>query len=60
VAPTWPDAAVPQQLHPDLAVDDLDAADERAIALGAHHLDTREKFLVYADPVGRPFCLCCW
>ena len=60
VAPTWPDPAVQQQFHLDLAVDDLDAAHERAIALGAHHLDTQQKFRVYADPVGHPFCLCSW
>jgi catechol 2,3-dioxygenase-like lactoylglutathione lyase family enzyme len=60
VSPQWPDAEVQQQMHLDLAVDDLDAAHERAIALGARHLDTQEKFRVYADPVGHPFCLCCW
>jgi predicted enzyme related to lactoylglutathione lyase len=60
VAPTWPDPAVQQQMHLDLAVDDLGAAHERAIALGARHLDTQEKFRVYADPVGHPFCLCAW
>jgi catechol 2,3-dioxygenase-like lactoylglutathione lyase family enzyme len=59
-APTWPGPAVPQQVHLDLAVDDLDAAHERALALGARHLDSQEKFRVYADPVGHPFCLCCW
>lgn len=60
VAPTWPDATVQQQFHLDLAVDDIDAAHQRAIALGARHLDTKEKFRVYADPVGHPFCLCSW
>jgi predicted enzyme related to lactoylglutathione lyase len=60
VAPTWPGPAVQQQLHLDLAVEDLDAAHERAITLGARHLDTQEKFRVYADPVGHPFCLCSW
>jgi catechol 2,3-dioxygenase-like lactoylglutathione lyase family enzyme len=60
VAPTWPHSAVQQQLHLDLAVDDIDAAHERAIALGARPLDTQEKFRVYADPVGHPFCLCSW
>ena len=58
VAPTWPHPAVQQQLHIDLAVDDMDAAHDRAIALGARHLDTQESFRVYADPVGHPFCLC--
>jgi catechol 2,3-dioxygenase-like lactoylglutathione lyase family enzyme len=60
VVPTWPDAAVQQQMHLDLAVDDIEAAHERAISLGARHLDTQEKFRVYADPVGHPFCLCGW
>jgi predicted enzyme related to lactoylglutathione lyase len=57
-APTWPDPAVQQQLHLDLAVDDLDAAHERAVSLGARHLDTQDTFRVFADPVGHPFCLC--
>jgi hypothetical protein len=60
VAPTWPDPAVPQQMHLDLAVEDLDAAHERAVGLGARHLDTQEKFRVYADPAGHLFCLCRW
>ena len=60
VAPTWPDATVPQQAHLDLVVDDPDAAHERAIALGARHLGTQATFRVYADPVGHPFCLCSW
>ena len=58
VAPTWPDADVQQQLHIDFDVADLDAAHERALGLGARHLDTQETFRVYADPVGHPFCLC--
>jgi hypothetical protein len=41
-------------------VDDLEAAHERAISLGARLLDTQAKFRVYADPVGHPFCLCSW
>jgi predicted enzyme related to lactoylglutathione lyase len=59
-SPTWPHPAVQQQLHLDLAVDDIDAAHERAVALGARHLDSQAKFRVYADPVGHPFCLCSW
>ena len=58
VAPTWPDPAVQQQVHLDLAVDDLDAAHERALTLGARHLDSQSTWRVYADPVGHPFCLC--
>jgi predicted enzyme related to lactoylglutathione lyase len=60
VAPTWPDPAVQQQMHLDLAVGDIAAAHERAVALGARHLDTQDKFRVYADPVGHTFCLCSW
>ena len=58
VAPTWPRADVQQQLHIDFEVADLDAAHERAVGLGARHLDTQASFRVYADPVGHPFCLC--
>ena len=56
--PTWPEPAVQQQMHLDLAVADLEAAHQRAVALGARHLDTQGTFRVYADPVGHLFCLC--
>lgn len=65
-APTWPDASVPQQAHVDLSVDDLDVAEAHAIALGAHPTGlpspdsaagARDRFRVYRDPVGHPFCL---
>jgi catechol 2,3-dioxygenase-like lactoylglutathione lyase family enzyme len=56
--PTWPDPERPQMFHLDLNVDDLPAAHERALALGARHLDTQRSFRVYADPAGHPFCLC--
>lgn len=62
---TWPDPAVPQQLHLDCTVPDreaLDAQHERALALGARLLrdrsdDPEEPLRVYADPSGHPFCL---
>jgi len=66
VAPsTWPDGAVPQQLHLDCTVPDratLDAQHERALAAGARLLldrtdDPDEPLRVYADPSGHPFCL---
>jgi catechol 2,3-dioxygenase-like lactoylglutathione lyase family enzyme len=53
-APTWPDAAVPQQMHLDVMVDDLDAGDAEVLALGARRLGGDH---VYADPAGHPFCL---
>jgi predicted enzyme related to lactoylglutathione lyase len=59
--PTWPDPAVPQQFHLDIKVADLDAEQDRVLALGATILDVSDdhpSFRVYADPVGHPFCLC--
>ena len=56
--PRWPDPARPQQAHLDITVDDLDAGEERALALGATRLDGGgETFRVFADPAGHPFCL---
>jgi catechol 2,3-dioxygenase-like lactoylglutathione lyase family enzyme len=51
---TWPDPAVPQQIHLDIMVEDPAAAAPRVLALGAVKLDGRD---VYADPAGHPFCL---
>ena len=34
-APRWPDPASPQQMHLDFTIDDLDEAEQRAVALGA-------------------------
>ncbi len=53
VAPTWPDSAVPQQVHLDVMVDDVTAARPVALALGA----TERGGDVLADPAGHPFCL---
>jgi catechol 2,3-dioxygenase-like lactoylglutathione lyase family enzyme len=63
VPPEWPEGT-PQQIHLDLYVDDLQAAHDEAIALGARFLQaaedlsTSDGFQVYADPAGHPFCLC--
>ncbi len=57
--PQWPDPAHPQQAHLDILVDDLDAGLVRALELGAKHLDSgTDRFWVFADPAGHPFCLC--
>ncbi|NIH82929.1 VOC family protein [Amycolatopsis viridis] len=57
--PAWPGQDLPQQLHLDLDVTDLDAAHARALELGAKTLDDEPAtFRVYADPAGHPFCLC--
>jgi catechol 2,3-dioxygenase-like lactoylglutathione lyase family enzyme len=63
VAPQWPDGT-PQQIHLDLYVDEIVAADQEVMALGARLLQPAddlaadEGFQVYADPAGHPFCLC--
>jgi predicted enzyme related to lactoylglutathione lyase len=62
VPPSWPDGA-PQQVHLDLTVDDPPATSTRAVALGARVLSPPVDgpgctFIVHADPVGHPFCLC--
>lgn len=59
VAPTWPQGPVPQQLHLDFAVDDLDASEQTALSMGATKVDFQpgETFRVFLDPVGHPFCL---
>jgi hypothetical protein len=58
-APTWPAGAIPQQLHLDFLVPDLDAGEEHALSVGArkHEYQPGTTFRVYLDPVGHPFCL---
>jgi len=53
--PTWPEPDVPQQMHLDVMVDDLEAASTAVIALGARPLSPGDH--VFADPAGHPFCL---
>jgi hypothetical protein len=59
VAPTWPEGHLPQQLHLDFVVDDLDEGERHVLSLGASKsgFQPGEKFRVYLDPVGHPFCL---
>jgi predicted enzyme related to lactoylglutathione lyase len=58
--PSWPGQDVPQEMHLDLFVDDLDAAEAATLALGAtkHEHQPGESFRVFLDPAGHPFCLC--
>ncbi|SFN41427.1 VOC family protein [Mycetocola miduiensis] len=57
--PQWPGQVVPQQSHLDVTVVDLDAAEQKVLALGATDAGYREDdFRVYLDPAGHPFCLC--
>jgi predicted enzyme related to lactoylglutathione lyase len=58
--PQWPGQEVPQQMHIDVVVDDLDAAEAAVLELGAvkHEHQPGETFRVFLDPAGHPFCLC--
>jgi hypothetical protein len=66
--PEWPRAdRNSQQFHVDFDAgptwEDVDAAQEKVLALGARPLDLddqngKKDFRVYADPAGHPFCLC--
>ena len=64
VPPKWPEGPQQQQIHLDLYVEDVAAAHDEALALGARLLqparaiNAAEGFQVYADPAGHPFCLC--
>jgi catechol 2,3-dioxygenase-like lactoylglutathione lyase family enzyme len=56
--PQWPDPGRPQQIHFDVMVDDVQAAEPRVLALGARRLSSQDsRSRVYADPAGHPFCL---
>jgi len=59
VAPTWPEGPVPQQMHLDFDVEDLDKAEAEILALGATKsaFQSATDFRVYCDPIGHPFCL---
>jgi catechol 2,3-dioxygenase-like lactoylglutathione lyase family enzyme len=52
--PTWPDPAVPQQVHLDVMVEDVEVATSSVLTLGARKLRDDG---VFADPAGHPFCL---
>jgi hypothetical protein len=59
-AATWPDGEVPKQIHLDLAVRDLEAAEAEALRLGAtksDHQPRPDQWRIMLDPAGHPFCL---
>lgn len=58
--PQWPTQDVPQQMHLDVVVDDLDVAETAVLELGAtkHEYQPGTTFRVFLDPAGHPFCLC--
>ena len=58
-APDWPGQELPQQMHLDVDVDDLDEAEAAVLELGAtkHDHQPGQSFRVFLDPAGHPFCL---
>jgi len=59
-APQWPGQRVPQQMHLDLMVRDLDEGETAALERGATKAEVQPgtTFRVFLDPAGHPFCLC--
>jgi hypothetical protein len=56
--PVWGDPARPQQVHHDVMVDDVAAAEPLVEALGGRPLPSPDPDAsVWADPAGHPFCL---
>ena len=58
--PDWPSGDAPKQMHLELAVSDLEAAEAAAIALGARKPENQaspERWRVLIDPAGHPFCV---
>ncbi|MEP6559521.1 MAG: VOC family protein [Nakamurella sp.] len=58
-APSWPNERGSKQFHFDLAVEDIDAAEHQAVALGATVAADQpgDTWRVLLDPAGHPFCL---
>ena len=58
--PVWPSQELPQQMHLDVIVDDLDGAEAAVLELGAtrHPHQPGTSFRVFLDPAGHPFCIC--
>lgn len=55
--PVWGDPSRPQQLHLDVRVPVLAAAEETAVEHGATLRHVAPTHRVYTDPIGHPFCL---
>jgi predicted enzyme related to lactoylglutathione lyase len=60
-APGWPVESAPKRYHLDFYVDDLDQAEQQALALGATKPEsqpTPDRWRVLLDPAGHPFDIC--
>ncbi|WP_239159106.1 VOC family protein [Winogradskya humida] len=59
--PGWPGESTPKRFHLDFYVDDLDKAEEQALALGATSPSEQpqpNRWRVLLDPAGHPFDVC--
>jgi predicted enzyme related to lactoylglutathione lyase len=57
---SWPTSEIPNHVHLDFAVSDLDAGEAHALAAGATLVadqPDRDRWRVLLDPVGNPFCV---
>ena len=58
--PTWPIGGLPQQAHMDFHAKDLDIAEKHLLEIGAVKAKFQPKpdrFRIYLDPAGHPFCM---
>jgi catechol 2,3-dioxygenase-like lactoylglutathione lyase family enzyme len=59
-AVTWPEGPVAKQMHLELAVHDLDEAEQAVLEAGATKAEAQpdpSRWRVLIDPAGHPFCL---
>jgi predicted enzyme related to lactoylglutathione lyase len=59
-ASTWPSSEIPSHAHLDFSVADLDAGEVTVLAAGATlapEQPERDRWRVFLDPVGHPFCI---
>ena len=58
--PTWPTGGLPQQAHMDFHAKDLNIAEKALLEIGAIKAEFQpkpERFRIYLDLAGHPFCM---
>jgi predicted enzyme related to lactoylglutathione lyase len=59
-ASTWPSGEIPSHVHLDFSVTNLDTGEAAVLAAGATlapEQPERDRWRVFLDPVGHPFCI---
>ena len=59
-ASTWPSGEIPSHVHLDFSVTNLDTGEVAVLAAGATlapEQPERDRWRVFLDPVGHPFCI---